>query len=155
MSAEEITQLKDHCIPCTSLGYFYCRDDPNLINMNRDRCYSSLDDKNKYCKDFDFLRSNLLCDTVNITFSNACDILQPEQFKWNKPWRGELKLKPMSSCGWVLKQYSAYMDITWTFPVSIYHRDYKTIKVTDGDFIVPKSDDGGKFPGNKCYEKIC
>jgi hypothetical protein len=39
--------------------------------------------------------------------------------------------------------------------MSLYHRDYKTVKYSDTDFIIKQSDDTGTLPGNSCYNQQC
>ena len=34
-------------------------------------------------------------------------------------------------------------------------RDYKTLKYSDTEFLMTKSDDNGKNPGGLCYKDIC
>ena len=55
--AEEINFLKKMCIPCTGYGYFYCKEDSNLVNLNETRCYRDLSDKQTSCKEFDFFKN--------------------------------------------------------------------------------------------------
>jgi len=112
--AGEMTEFRDQCLACTSYGFNYCLNDPNLVNLNQDRCYEFKTDKAQYCPDFDFIANSMLCDTYNLTDSTSCDdLFSSENMKFNKPWRGEISLKPRSSCGFFLYQYSAFLDITW------------------------------------------
>ena len=39
--------------------------------------------------------------------------------------------------------------------MSLYHRDYKTVKYSDTDHIIKQSDDTGTLPGNSCYNQEC
>ena len=59
---EEIANLRKQCFPCTGYGFRYCADDPNLVNLNGDKCYRFASDKNEFCKDFNFYENRLLCD---------------------------------------------------------------------------------------------
>ena len=120
--------------------------DPNLVNLAADSCWSSGDDNNidapNGCKDFDFHRNPLLCETTNLTESAACSQFYPGQMKYNRPFETTLTLEPRSSCGFFLNQYSAFLNITWNYPITLYHRDYKTVRYDDMDFLVKESDTG-------------
>ena len=155
--ASEITSLKNNCYPCTGFGFSFCKDDPNLVNLNKNKCYQSQEDKLEFCNGFDLISNYLLCEPVNITISEeqSCIDMLPQNFKYNKPWRGELTLKPFTSCRFFLKRYSAYFDATWDFPMTLYRRDYKTAKYSDASFLVKESDENGKYAGNKCFENTC
>ena len=59
--AEEITFLKNQCIPCTGYGYYYCKEDKNLVNLNETKCYRDVSDKLKSCKEFDFFKNPTNC----------------------------------------------------------------------------------------------
>ena len=39
--------------------------------------------------------------------------------------------------------------------MSLYQRDYKTVKYSDTDYIIKTSDDTGTLPGNSCYNQEC
>ena len=66
--------IMDHkCIPCTGYNYDYCMDDPNLVNLNGNKCYTKRTDKAQYCANFTFLHNPILCSTVNLTESKSCD----------------------------------------------------------------------------------
>ena len=39
-NAQEVEVLRDQCFPCLGYGFRYCADDPNLVNLNGDKCYS-------------------------------------------------------------------------------------------------------------------
>ena len=54
-SARELKHMKNNCLPCTAYGNYYCLESPLLVNLNKDKCYSSSADKEKYCADFDFI----------------------------------------------------------------------------------------------------
>ena len=64
--AAHIPNLFKQCYPCTAYGFCYCADDPNLVNLNGDKCYSSIDDKATYCNDFNFFSNPLLCAEVSL-----------------------------------------------------------------------------------------
>ena len=64
--AAHIPNLFKQCYPCTAYGFYYCADDPNLVNLNGDKCYSSIDDKATYCNDFNFFSNPLLCAEVSL-----------------------------------------------------------------------------------------
>ena len=70
-----IPLLFKQCYPCTAYGFYYCQDDPNLVNLNGDKCYSSIDDKPTYCNDFNFFSNPLLCDEVSLAESPNCDAI--------------------------------------------------------------------------------
>ena len=46
--------LYNECLPCTGYGYKYCADDPNLVNLAGNKCYTSDSDKEANCPDFDW-----------------------------------------------------------------------------------------------------
>ena len=74
--AEEAPEFKKNCYPCTANGYYYCKDDPNLVNLNADKCYTSGRDMESECRDFEFISNRILCDEVEdqkISQSSACD----------------------------------------------------------------------------------
>jgi len=97
----------------------------------------------------------MLCDTVNLTQSDACDQFKPGTMVYNKPWLGSLVMEPRSTCGFYLNQYSAFLDISWKWPITLYHRDYKTVVPQDIDFLITESDPNGLFPGNACWTSDC
>ena len=66
VQSAHIPLLFKQCYPCTAYGFYYCQDDPNLVNLNGDKCYSSIDDKPTYCNDFNFFSNPLLCDEVSL-----------------------------------------------------------------------------------------
>ena len=109
--SSEVTQFREQCLLCTGFGNWWCLDDPNLVNLSKNRCYNSGEDKATYCNDFEFVRNPLLCDTVNFTQSDACDQFEGQNMKFNRPWSGTAKLAPRTSCGFFLNQYSAFLDI--------------------------------------------
>ena len=90
-----------------------------------------------------------------MTMPRACDQLLPVNMKYNTAWRGTLELEPMTSCGFYLYQYSAFLDITWQWPNVLYHRDYKTITAVEVEYIEKTSDPNGRFPGNNCMNQEC
>ena len=45
ITAVEIPQLRNQCIACTGFGNFFCADDPNLVNLNSEKCYTTAADK--------------------------------------------------------------------------------------------------------------
>ena len=152
VQAAHIPLLFKQCYPCTAYGFYYCQDDPNLVNLNGDKCYSSIDDKPTYCNDFNFFSNPLLCDEVSLDESALCDaIFGPENMQYYTHLQSSITLAPRSSCGFFLYEYSAYLDIYHQYPMSLYHRDYKTVKYSDTDYIVKQSDDTGTLPGNSCY----
>ena len=55
-------------------------------------------------------------------------------------------MDPYSSCGFYLNEYSAYVDITWEWPLVLYHRDYKTLKYSDTEYIVFESNYASAYP---------
>ena len=65
-NAGEVAELRKNCFPCTGYGFRYCADDPNLVNLNGDKCYEYDSDKAEYCEDFNFYENRLLCDEVEI-----------------------------------------------------------------------------------------
>ena len=73
IAAVEIPELRNSCIACTGFGNWFCADDPNLVNLNSEKCYTSAGDKTQYCRTFNFFDNSMLCDTVNMTMSKACD----------------------------------------------------------------------------------
>ena len=121
---------------CTGFGHWWCKDDPNLVNLAADRCFSSGSDKVTYCNDFEFVRNPLLCETQNLTASDQCDQFLPGQMKYNRPWTGEATPQPRTSCGFFLNQYSAFLDIKWSYPLTLYFRDYKTVRYDDTEYII-------------------
>ena len=66
VQSAHIPLLFKQCYPCTAYGFYYCQDDPNLVNLNGDKCYSSIDDKPTYCNDFNFFSNPHLCDEVSL-----------------------------------------------------------------------------------------
>ena len=155
-NGEEIPRLRDNCLPCTAYGFNFCMDDDNLINLNADRCYSTQADKQQFCSGFDLIKNSLLCDTYNLTISDQCEkLFSGQNMLYNKPWRGNITLEPWSSCGWYIYQYSGFLDITWDWPLVFYHRDYKTVKFYDTEYVVTQSDPNGRFPGNECWNSTC
>ena len=71
--------------------------------------------------------------------------------QYNYPHQGSITLAPRSSCGFDLRYYTAFLNITHSFPVSLFTRVGKTLKYTDSAYIVKKSDTNGKFPNNLCF----
>jgi hypothetical protein len=69
--------MKYLCLPCAAYGFNYCLDDPNLVNLNKNKCYEFQSDKEKYCKEFDMMNNFIMCPTMNVTNSDGCDILTP------------------------------------------------------------------------------
>ena len=152
---EEIKDLRKQCVPCTAFGFRYCADDDNLVNLNGDKCYRSADDKQEFCKDFNFFSNHLLCDEVEFRDSTACDQFLPDNMEYYKVHKKSITLEPRSSCGFFLYEYTAYLDVTYKYPVTLYHREYKTVKYSDVEFMVTQSDQDGKFPGNNCFSDTC
>lgn len=60
--------------------------------------------------------------------------------KYNRPWTGSAILAPRTTCGFFLNEYSAFLDIKWSYPMTMYHRDYKTVRHDDTDYIIKESD---------------
>ena len=75
--------MKNKCIPCTGFNFDYCRDDANLVNLNGDKCYSKREDKAEHCANFTFSHNSLMCNTVNLTKSSACDQFAPQTMTKN------------------------------------------------------------------------
>ena len=69
----ELAIMDHRCLPCTGYNYDYCMDDPNLVNLNGNKCYTKREDKQEFCANFTFLHNPLICNTVNLTESKACD----------------------------------------------------------------------------------
>ena len=80
----EIRDLRKQCVPCTGFGFRYCQDDENLVNLNGNKCYESADDKQEFCRDFNFFSNHLLCDEVEFRDSNACDPFLPDNMQYYK-----------------------------------------------------------------------
>ena len=149
-----IPNLFKQCYPCTAYGFYYCADDPNLVNLNGDKCYSSIDDKATYCNDFNFFSNPLLCAEVSLSESDQCDaIFGQGNMQYYTHLQRTITLPPRSACGFILYEYSAYLDIYHQYPMSLYHRDYKTVKYSDTNYIIKQSDDTGTLPGNSCYNQ--
>ena len=69
----EIELFRDQCYPCLAYGYKYCADDEILVNLNRDKCFTTLADKETNCKDFDLYSNDILCSDLSLSPSKACD----------------------------------------------------------------------------------
>ena len=74
---------------------------------------------------------------------------------YNVVHKGILTLPPRSSCGFFLYEYTAYLDVTWEFPVTVYKRDYKTISYRDTEYMQLLSDNDGRYPNANCAYSIC
>lgn len=109
-----------------------------------------------YCVDFNFFSNPLLCDEVSLEDAAVCDaVFGADNMQYYTHLQATITLPPRSSCGFFLYEYSAYLDIYHSYPISLYHRDYKTVKYSDTDYIVSKSDDTGTLPGNSCFNQEC
>ncbi len=82
-NAYELAIMDHKCLPCTGYNYDYCMDDPNLVNLNGHKCYTKREDKAQYCANFTYLHNPILCPTVNLTKSSACDQFKPENIMYN------------------------------------------------------------------------
>lgn len=156
---EELANLKNNCVPCVGYGFRYCVDDDNLVNLNANKCYSKDSDRAAKCADFPWLRNSLLCSNyvqTELSHSDACDkVFKPENMEYYKRIKGTMTFKPRTACGFFLNEYSAYLDIYHQFPMSLYHRDYKTVKYSDTDYMAQNSSQTSTLPGNKCYSQRC
>ena len=45
VNGHELAIMDHRCIPCTGYNYDYCMDDPNLVNLNGNKCYTLREDK--------------------------------------------------------------------------------------------------------------
>ena len=52
--AAEVPVLWRQCYPCLAYKNYYCADNPNLVNLQADRCWDEIADGGKYCADFPF-----------------------------------------------------------------------------------------------------
>ena len=70
--------------------------------------------------------------------------------KYYEVFSGTITMPPRTACGFALYQYSAFLDITHGYPVSLYHRDYRTMRYSDVDYMVKVGDDGTNCFTNEC-----
>jgi hypothetical protein len=47
-------------------------------------------------------------------------------------------------------QYSAYLDITWKWPIALYRREYKSAKWTDGNYLIKEGDNKARCSTEEC-----
>ena len=126
-----------------------------MVNLNGNKCYEFSEDKEQYCADFGFYNNRLLCEEEELNDSNACDIFKPENMDYYTVQELSITLEPRSSCGFFLFEYTAYLDIYHQYPISLYHREYKTVGYSDTEFLVTQSDPDGTLPGRDCFLDKC
>ena len=154
-SGGEVRSLRKQCLPCIAFGYRYCADDDNLVNLNGNKCYEFPSDKQEHCADFDFYSNRILCEEEEFTNSKACDMFLPQNMDYYTVQQVSVHLEPRSTCGFFLYEYSAWLDITHQYPMTVYHSEYKKVAYSDVEFMVTISDADGPFPNNDCFLDTC
>ncbi len=161
VSADEYRDFKKQCYPCVAFGYNYCKDDPNLVNLNADKCYTLGSDKQDYCRDFTFIDNRMLCEELEdqqISESRACDMFLPENMKYYEVQNVQLTLEPRSACGFYLYQYAAHLNITQQWPVTLYHNEYTKVKYTETERMVKTGNfttESGETIEVSCLDQPC
>ena len=150
--AKEIPMLWRQCYPCLAYGNNYCGDNPNIINLKADRCYSEKSDKHTSCADFPFITNSMSCPQIEIFgWTDACDYVFADGYmQYYKVINRTITMPPRTTCGWFIKEYSGWLDIKHKYPISLYSRDYKTVAYYNVDYIVKKGDDGTDCLYNEC-----
>ena len=119
----EMKSLIKNCQACTSYGYYYCEDDHNLVNINGTKCYSDANDKKSSCLFFNFFSNSYSCPVTALKYSTSCDdFFGLYNMQYNYPHNGTITLPPRSSCGFNLQYYTSFINITHSFPVSLFSR---------------------------------
>ena len=121
----EVADLYGNCYVCTGKGYSFCEPDWANQNVFANRCYDDhYNDKSQYCNNFNFLTHVGECSRKMENYTqivNSGETLCPFPYSFDQVASFTYTFKSKENCYLQLDNYGSFLDINYSYPISVYY----------------------------------